>query len=266
MRIGVVPVRLLPDHLIATGEPIVSTDRVSELVGLEPRSVHASLSRLRRQGRMFSPARGLYVAIPPEYRSWGVVPAQWWIDPMMGHLGRRYYVGLLSAAAAHGAAHQAPQVFQVLVDRQLASRDIHRIRLRFHVSSALPQLPSDAVELVTTETGSMALSSRELTAVDLAASPTLAGGLDNVATILTELGDMDTDLIAATGALYPRSVVRRLGWLLDEIVGVKQLDPLQRLAAPSIGNVTPLDVHAAPTGDRNETWAVLVNASVEPDA
>lgn len=214
---------------------------------------------------MFSPARGLYVAIPPEYRSWGVVPAQWWVDPMMGHLGRNYYVGLLTAAAIHGAAHQAPQVFQVIVDEQLADRDIHRVRVRFHVSAALPHLPAGAVERVTTETGSMAVSSRELTAVDLVASPTLAGGLDNVATVLTELVDLDTDVLASIGSLYPRSVIRRLGWLLDEVVGMSPLESLQRLAAPGTGNVTPLDVHAASPGQRSDTWAVLVNTSVEPD-
>lgn len=265
VRPGGVPVRLLPDHLIATGEPVASTERISELVGLQPRSVHAGLSRLRRQGRMFSPARGLYVAIPPEYRSWGVVPAQWWIDPMMDHLGRDYYVGLLTAAAVHGAAHQAPQVFQVIVHEQLADRDIHRVRVRFHVSAALPHLPAGAVERVTNETGSLAVSSRELTAVDLVASPTLSGGLNNVATVLTELGDLDTDVLAAIGSFYPRSVIRRLGWLLDEVVGMSQLESLQRLAAPDTGNVTPLDVHAAATGERNDTWAILVNTSVQPD-
>lgn len=262
---GDVPLRLLPDHLIAIGEPVADTERVSELVGLEPRSAYAGLSRLRRQGRMFSPARGLYVAVPPEYRSWGVVPAPWWIDQMMDHLGRDYYVGLLTAAAVHGAAHQAPQVFQVVVDQQLAGRDIHRVRVRFYVSSALSRLPAGTVERVTTETGSMAVSSRELTALDLATRPSLAGGLDNVATVLTELGDLDADVLATIGALYPRSAVRRLGWLLAEIVGMRQLEDLQRLAAPGTGNVTPLDTHAAPTGERNATWAVLVNTSVEPD-
>ena len=262
---GDVPLRLLPDHLIAIGEPVVGTERVSEMVGLEPRSVYAGLSRLRRQGRMFSPARGLYVAVPPEYRSWGVVPAPWWIDPMMEHLGRNYYVGLLTAAATHGAAHQAPQVFQVVVNEQLAARDIHRVHVRFHVSSALQNLPAGTIERVTTETGSMAVSSRELTAIDLAARPALAGGLDNVATVLAELGDLDTDVLATIGSLYPRSAIRRLGWLLDEIVGVRQLEALQRLAEPGTGNVTPLDTHAAPTGQRSGTWAVLVNTSVEPD-
>lgn len=260
-----VPIRLLPDHLIAIGEPVASTGRISELVGLAPRSLHAGLSRLRRQGRMFSPARGLYVAVPPQYRSWGVVPAQWWIDAMMTHLGRGYYVGLLTAAAIHGAAHQAPQVFQVVVDRQLADRDLNRVRLRFHVSNALPALPDGAIARVTTETGSMAVSSPELTAIDLAATPTLSGGLDNVATVLDELGELDTVLLAEIGGLYPRATVRRLGWLLDEIVGADDLEALKRLAAPTVGASTPLDVAGPATGPRSSIWGIVVNTTVEPD-
>ena len=42
--------------------------------------------------------------IPPEFRSWGAVPATHFIDPMMRFLGHDYYVGYLSAAEAHGAA------------------------------------------------------------------------------------------------------------------------------------------------------------------
>ena len=50
----------------------------------------------------------------------------------MGHLGRRYYVALLSAAAfLDGAAHQAPQVFQTMVDGRVLDRAIGRVRLRF---------------------------------------------------------------------------------------------------------------------------------------
>ena len=265
MSDGGVPVRLLPDHLIAIGEPVATTSRVSELVGLAPRSLHAGLSRLRRQGRLFSPTRGLYVAIPPQYRSWGVVPASWWIDAMMAHLGRGYYVALLTAAAIHGAAHQSPQVFQVVVDRQVADRDLQRVRLRFHVSAALPSLPDGAVVRVATETGSMAVSSRELTAIDLAANPTRSGGLDNVATVLVELGELDTDLLAAIGPLYPRATIRRLGWLLDEIVDVDGLDALKRFAEPAVSPPTPLDVAGPSRAPRNTTWGIVENATVEPD-
>jgi hypothetical protein len=49
---------------------------------------------------------------PLEYREAGGPPASWFIDDLMRFLGQPYYVGLLSAAAIHGAAHQQPMVFQ----------------------------------------------------------------------------------------------------------------------------------------------------------
>jgi len=260
-----VPMRLLPEHLIAIGEPVVALERISALVGLSPRSVHAGVSRLRRQGRLFSPARGLYVAVPPEYRSWGVVPAEWFIDPMMAHLGRTYYVGLLTAAAMHGAAHQAPQVFQVMIDRQLADRDLGRVRLRLHVNSLLEQEGLLPTVEIPTHTGTLVAASRELTAVDLVTSPDDAGGLDNVATVLVELGRLDVGQLASVCRRVPRAVTRRLGWLLAHVAAHSGLGDLQRLAAPDVGDPTPLDTHGERAGPRDIDWGIIVNASVEPD-
>jgi len=261
-----VSMRLLPDHLIAIGEPVASTERICSLVGRSPRSVHDGLSRLRRQRRLFSPARGLYVAIPPEYRSWGVVPATWFIDAMMRHLDRNYYVGLLTAAAIHGAAHQSPQVFQVMVDRQLDDRDLGRVRLQFHVSSRL-QMPRTVPTVeFSTHTGTMTLASPELVAVDIVAHPDASGGLDNVATVLVELPDLDVDVLASLCAEAPRSVARRLGWLLDRIVGMDSLDPLLEFAAPEVGDSTPLDVYGSRAGDRDPAWGIIVNADVKEES
>jgi hypothetical protein len=75
------------------------------LTGLSDAVIASGLQRLRARRRVFSPTRGLYVVIAPEFRSWGGVPADWFIDDLMRHLGRRYYVALLSAAAYHGASH-----------------------------------------------------------------------------------------------------------------------------------------------------------------
>ena len=41
----------------------------------------------------------------------GSLPSELFIAGMTRALGRDYYVSLLTAAAMHGAAHQAPQVF-----------------------------------------------------------------------------------------------------------------------------------------------------------
>ncbi len=98
--------RELRDHLLGHGQQVVTLDQVTELLGSPKAEASATLVRLRRAGDMFSPARGLYVAVPPQYRTWGAVPAIDFIDPMLQVGGYRYYVGLLSAAELHGAAHQ----------------------------------------------------------------------------------------------------------------------------------------------------------------
>lgn len=89
-------------------------------------------------------------APPADYRSWGVLPGELFIDGMMRALGREYYVSLLTAAAMHGAAHQAPQVFQVMVDRHVADRDLDA--LTTHIPAGYN--PDIAADLVMRELGS----------------------------------------------------------------------------------------------------------------
>ena len=259
-----VPMRRLPEHLIALGQPVVSLDRITELVGLSRRSVHTGLARLRADRRLFSPARGLYVAVPPEYRSWGVVPAEWFVDPMMELLDRRYYVGLLTAAAVHGVAPQAPQVFQVMVDRQLADRDLGRVRLRFHVSRLLADGINLPVEQRTVHTGSLTVATPDLTAIDVVAHPGLSGGLHNVADVVAEL-DLDPARVAEVAAHHPRVVARRLGWLLERIGGRIDLEPLREVADVAAGELLPLDVHGPRTGTPDRGWGLIVNADIDGD-
>jgi predicted transcriptional regulator of viral defense system len=177
----------LDDRLISAGR---YTATVAELVAeteATPSAIRSGLARVVEKRRAFSPARGLFVFVPSEFRSWGVVPAEWFVDQMMSHLGRKYYVGLLSAAQLHGAAHQRPQITQIIVDKPVADRDLERVRLRFHVSDTeFSNLP---IERRNSKSGTFAVSSAELTVVDLCGRPTLGGGLDNIATIISELHD-----------------------------------------------------------------------------
>lgn len=152
------------------------------------------------------PTRGLYVVIPPEFRSWGVVPADWFIDDLVRHLGRRYYVALLSAAASH----QAPQVFPVIADRRVLDRVIERVDLGFFVSEHIAETPT---QMVTVHTGSIPVSSREATVVDLVREPRASGGISNVATILSEIGELDgSALPPSPPATAARSHAARDGW------------------------------------------------------
>ncbi len=191
------------------------------------------------------------------------MPATHFVDAMMRHLDRRYYVGLLSAAELHGAAHQRPQVFQVMVERPLAARRNGRTRLSFHVRSRLAEVPT---QRVTTPTEALVVSTPEATVLDLASRPADAGGLDNVATVLVELaedGALELGVLANAAESSTVSALRRVGWMLDQFsdLDVSALRELTASSAP-----TMLDPHGGRRGPIDPVWGLIVNASVEPEA
>lgn len=252
----------LPDLLLSRGQHSFTLAEAEDLLERDGDAVRKGIERLMRKGQVFSPGRSFYVVVPPEFRSWGTVPAAHFIDDLMGFLRRRYYVALLSAAELHGAAHQAPQVFQVMVDRHLRDRDNGRARLRFFTGAHVAEAP---VERRNVPTGRVTLATKELTAVDLVEHPSAAGGIDNLATVLAELGPLDGVLLATASERRARSVARRLGWLLEFVTAEVDLNPLREIAAGVDGTPTDLLAGGARRGSVDRSWNVRVNVRVEPD-
>jgi predicted transcriptional regulator of viral defense system len=231
------------------------------MTGQKGAVLRTSLARLTKDGRLFSPARGFYVVVSPEYRSWRVLPADWFIDAMMKHLARDYYVGFLNAAALHGASHQAPQTFRVVTTRALSDRDIERVRLRFTASEHVADMPTERRSV---HTGYMTVAGPETTVVDLAWRPSLGGGISNVATILKEIGRLDTELLARIAPLRNRPTVRRIGWLIERFRPDLDAHWLRVVARPEEGEPALL-VPGRKRGELDRGWGLRINATVEPD-
>lgn len=257
-------IRKLPDALLAAGIHAFTTDDAAAAAGIRSESARPALARLSKNKLVFSPARGLYIPIPPEYRSWGAVPAASFVDALMHHLDRAYYVGYLSAAEIHGAAHQRPQVFQVVTDRDVRDRDFGRVRLRFITNRAAASLPSTRRN---TPTGTMAVATPELTALDLANRPSNGGALHNVATVLIDLvddGKLDDVALASLAARFPVAASRRTGWIVERFTDVR-LDALADAVSASVDEPSKLDQHGPRRGAVDPRWRVRVNAEIEPD-
>ena len=261
--------RKLVDHLLASGRYAVNLSEVQELTGLSASGASAAMTRLRRDGRLVSPTRGLYIMIEPRYRSWGAPPATDFIDPLMRALGRGYYVSLLSAAELYDATHQRPQLFQVMVDRQVGDRDFGRVRLRFYLNSHLVSVPT---VLRNSSTGQFWVATPAVVCLDLASRPNEAGGLNNVATVLSELvaetGLQSSALVDASAA-YPVATLRRLGWLLEFVesevdVGILRQN-LDRRSTEGSRVTALLDPAGGRRGRVNTSWGVVENCRVEPD-
>ena len=227
-------------------------------------AVKMTIYRLKQGGAIVAPKRDFFVVVPREYRAAGCPPASWFIDDLMRHLGRRYYVGLLTAAALHGAGHQQPMAFQVMVDSTERDIEVGRVRIDFHVTRALARAATQSVQ---TETGTMRVATPEMTTFDLVRFPAAAGHWGNIATVVAELAEkLEPEALADVAARMARTDVQRLGWLLDR---VDQPLLAGALAAALVGKrLQPIPL----TGTRTSVgapldarWCVLVNDDVELD-
>jgi predicted transcriptional regulator of viral defense system len=250
------------DWALSRGIAAMTTAEVAELLDVPPTQVPQRLSAPRHRGEWVSPARGLWVPVAPEFRGWGGPPATEFIAALAAHLHVDYYVGWLAAAALHGASHQAPQQTHIAVSRLVRDRTVGRARLSFHQRSQLAQLP--VVERMA-RSGAFRVSTTEVTALDLAADLTLASGLDNAATVITDLADvagLDDQKLAALVGRFPDAAARRVGWIVETHTS-QRLDAL----ADAVAGGSPHPVRLLPelplTGELDRRWRLRLNAAVE---
>jgi predicted transcriptional regulator of viral defense system len=227
-------------------------------------ALEAALRRLKKRRRIANPRRGFYVVVPLEYQGAGCPPASWFIHDLMRFMDRPYYVGLLSAAAIHGAAHQQPMVFQVITNQAARPVLSGRLRIHFHISRKIEKIQVSEVQ---TETGLMRVSTPETTAFDLVRFAAVAGYLSNVATVLSELSEkLDQASLVRVANAYAVPEVQRTGYLLDMIgehdlakalfgwLAKRRYRPIALMPGQHIGRI-----------EADPKWRVFPNEKVEVD-
>lgn len=260
-------------RLQASGRISFTRAEAKEALRISDAALLKAAARLRRKHMLLNPRHGFYVAVPPQYHSWGAPPPNWYIDDLMRHEGRPYYVGLLKAAELYGATHHAVMEFQVMTDRQLPRIRAGRSFIAFYFRKDLQPVLS-AVENRKTDTGSMKISSVELTALDLIRYAHAAGGIDTVATALTDLGEkIDGEKLAAIAVHFERATVQRLGYLLDHLGYSASTETLHKsLFAQASVPWVKLDparrknrIASDELAEKNQRWRVAVQHLPEID-
>ena len=251
-------------ELAANGWYHFTTDDASKALGVSAVAARAVLRRMKVRGEIADPHRGFHVIVPPEYRRLGCLPPEQFMPHLMEHLGEYYYVALLSAAEFHGAAHQRPQTFQVMVRRNRRPLECGEVRVQFVARKDLDRTPT--VEK-NTPRGKLRISSPEATALELVGYADQCGGLDNVASVISELAEaLDISKLTEAAQQSPIAWVQRLGYLLDLTNHVQVADPLVKHVQAHATVVAPL-VRSQSTARarREDRWKLAINASVEPD-
>lgn len=252
------------EGLAAKGRYHFTTAEAQAALHVSPVATKAAIRRLREKVRVATPLRGFHVIVPPEYRALGCLPAEQFVPQLMDHLRLTYYAGLLSAASLHGAAHQAPMIFQTIVGTNRPGIQCGRVRIEFVARGNVAEIP---ILQKNTLRGVLRVSTPEATAFDLAGYPRHSGGLSNVATILSELAEgMNAAKLLAETERSPLPWTQRLGYLL-ECAGVHDLaKPLAEHVAARAKEYVPLRPRKSTAGaSRLPRWRLLVNEAVELD-
>lgn len=232
-------------------------------------AIKFALKRLVDKKRILSIHKGYYLIITPQYSAKGILPPTLFLDAFMKELKRPYYMGLLSAAAYHGASHQQAQEFFVVTGFPVM-RPLLKKGLKINFIS-VSHIPSFLIEIRKTETGYMNISNAVLTAVDLIHYSKRVGGLNRVATLLEELAenikpsDFDSNLIQH----LPITAMQRLGYILENVIEQTILSDALFLALENHEVILfriPLKSTAPTTGFKaNNRWKVIVNTVIEID-
>jgi predicted transcriptional regulator of viral defense system len=258
---------------LASGRLVFSREEAQAALGISRGAFLDAAEKLQKAERLLNLRHGFYVIVPPQHLNFGSPPPASFIDDLMRHGQRPYYVGLLKAAELQGASHQAVMEFQVVTDRQMRAVQSGRSKIAFYFRKDMSAVAS-GIEERKTDTGKMKISAVELTLLDLVRYPKASAGLDNILNVFSDLGaKLNPEKMEVLSHAFERSVVQRAGYLLDLAGFANQAEKLHASIHrrphipwveldPSLLSDPDLvpDVEA-----HNERWHVLIRRIPERD-
>jgi predicted transcriptional regulator of viral defense system len=254
------------------GKRCFTTDDIVEQFHVSRSHARVALHRLLKTGDVISPARGLYVIVPPEHQPHGSIPAQELVPLLMQYVEANYYVSLLTAGLYHGATHQKPSRFQVISDKRIKHPLVFGdVEIDFIYKKSISGLPT---QNFTVSTGYLKIATPELVALDLLNYPNHAGGLNHIATVLSELIEkLDAiKLINLAKDINAEHQLQRIGYILDhiEVMDEKHAQDTINLLASHVAELKqkylPLASEISKTDyPRCKKWRIIENTEIESD-
>ena len=247
----------------AQGRYAFTLEELKTEFNLPYRTIKQTLYRLKSKKEIAQIRQGFYVIIPPEYSKQGILPPYLFMDDLMKSLNKSYYVGLLSAAALHGAAHQQPMEYFVIV-KSPAPRSVHNDKLTINFF-AKREIPQEGIIQRKTPAGYMNVSSPELTALDL--FDTNKFGINQITTVLQELAEeMKPANLLKTAKQYANTAaIQRLGYVLDLLQEDKLANSLQKILDGRTFFPVSLSSQKGKKGEIDGRWKIIKNMEIESD-
>jgi predicted transcriptional regulator of viral defense system len=251
------------------GRYVFSLEQVkADFPDVSDQALYLALTRLSNKGRILSVYKGFYLVVPPEYASRGLLPPMLFIDSLMKFINKPYYVGLLSAAALHGAAHQQPQEFFVVTDSKQKTTLKKGLKINYITKKNIPE---GLLEKRKTESGYVNVSNPELTAADIVYYDNRIGGINRAASVLNELAEVMRSERVTREFVNALTIptIQRLGYLLDVVLEQKPLADKLYTESRKLKKKffrQPLKAGVEKTGFlKNDRWKIIINTEIEID-
>lgn len=257
--------------VLSVGKYHFTSKEAKENLGCSDTSFRVMVKKRVDRKEIVSPARGLYVIIPPEYEIIGSLPAKELVPILFNYWGFPYYVCLLSAAMYHGASHQKPQIFQVMSSHSIPKVKCGKVVINFTYKKNIDNTSTVNFE---SKTGTLIVSSVEETICDLLTYPKKSGGSNNIATILVELTEEVN--VQSLQKIIQKSTkkfwIQRLGYILESIDSddEEKKKRIIRLLENTIEAIKPKYLPLIPDisikgAERNRKWKIIINEEIEAD-
>jgi len=260
------------DNLPKLGKTVFSKREIITLFpDMSKNNIRNSLYRLSKKRKIQSVWRDFYTVILPEYGLKGIAPPLEYINQLMDFLNKGYYVALLSAAKLQGAAHQTTMEFFVITNsRILRDKQKEDIKINFVTKK---NIPTKYISQIMVNSGYVNVSCPELTAFDLIIYEKNIGGINRVATVISELGEtlnfekIDVDFLKSINV----AIIQRFGYLLDLLEFEKLANVLYQKSkeAGLKFRKYPLSVLSEKKNycdfQINNKWKIIVNEEIEID-
>ena len=256
------------DELVRRGQYYFTLEDISKELSMKQNSVSVSISRLAKKDKVQMIRKGFGIITGLTN---GTLHPSYFIDHMMKFLGARYYVGLLNAASYKGASHQAVMNYTVVADKVIKPIFLKGLKIEFITKNNFDDISE--IEKVSGSGGYYYISTPELTAVDLVYFPKKSGHLNNIATVLEDLLDeINLEKLAeiCSKKTIPISIVQRLGYLLDIILGeTDKADYILNVMKERNPYNVSLSIFNKKENKTSfpliEKWKIFENEIVEPD-
>lgn len=253
------------DELRSKGRYAFTLEELKERFNVSDKALKQNMYRVKLKKKVVQVRKGFYTLLPAEYSRQGIIPVNMFIDDMMKALGKKYYVGLISAAAIHGAGHQQPMETFIITERP-ALRNIRnkKLKMNFFIKN---EWNTEDINEIKTESGYMNVSSPELTALDLLYYAENIG-INRITTILEELIEVikPSNLKKVAKSYSQTAAIQRLGYLLEVELGNEKLGEIMyKIVVDKIGVNIPLMPGKEKIGKINSKWKIIRNVEIESD-